>query len=56
MPILPPPNCEKCAAAMYQVANIPPVSFSGQSATVFMCTPCNSTKWIEDNPTPTLWR
>lgn len=41
---------------MYEVANIPRVGGGGGSAIVFMCTPCNSTKWIEGNPTPTLWR
>ena len=42
---------------MYQVADIPPVSaVGGGRAVVFMCTPCNSTKWIEDAPdAPTMW-
>ncbi len=41
---------------MYQVGDIPPVSAGSGRAVVFMGTPCNSTKWIEDAPdAPTMW-
>ena len=49
------PNCEKCSAPMHLLASIPPVHAGGGSANVFMCTPCNWTKWVEESPTPTLW-